>query len=356
MERSSVIELRRVLVKELAEYKGSPVKLNLDSDVLEEILFEHHYGEKEGHYKDFADELSNDYSPCDILRKIDFTGVSFKNFRCYQIGNGYTGITINPQEVYRKDLSSAKLGGVFIELDERGFKDVRIFSTSFKGAKKKDGSLITINPQEIKNRLMADCVFDGIVFTGGFAGVNIIGSDFRGSTGAVIDPQTIYEKRLDGTKLGGVRFINSFIGAYIANADFTGSMNATINPQTIKSKSLTDTILKDAYIVGEDMNGVVLNNTDFRGHKGNVIINPQMVANKKLTGCKLSAVTITGPLDDCVLLGTDFTGSTGGYYRGSNYGLIDKTTNLSDIDVSKIKREQANKERNKMLILSSIGR
>ena len=254
MKRSSVIELRKVLFLKLKDYEGKPVKLNVPSEDLEEILFDHYHGKYEGDYKDFAEEFNNDYLPCDILRKIDFTGVSFKNFRCHQLGNGYTGITINPQEVYKKDLSSAKLGGVFLELDERGFKGVHIFSTSFKGAKKKDGSLITINPQDLDGKSMADSIFDGVVFNGSFDGAHIVGSDFRGSIGAVIDPQTIREKRFDGTKLGGVKFINNFIGAQICNADFTGSIDAVINPQTIKNKSLTDTVLTDAYVIGEDMN------------------------------------------------------------------------------------------------------
>lgn len=356
MKKSSVIELRKVLVEKLANYEGRPVKLDLDNDILEELLFDHHYGKQEGHYKDFAEEFNNDYLPYDILRKIDFTGVSFKDFRCYQIGDGYTGITINPQEVYKKDLSSAKLGGVFLELDERGFKGVHIFSTSFKGAKMKDGSLITISPQDLSSKSLAASIFDGVRFDGSFDGTNIVGADFRGSVGAIIDPQTIKDKRFDGTKLGNVKIINNFIGVHICNTDFTGSIDAVINPQTIKYKSLTDTILKDAYLIGEDMTGVSLNNTDFTGHKGNVFINPQTVANKSLVKCKLSGVKITGPLDDCILLGTDFTGSKGAYYEGNGYGVTDKYTNLTDVDVSLVEEEIKNKEKIKELILKSISK
>ena len=54
MKKSSVIELRRELAEKLVNYKGKPVKFNLQSDVLEELLFDH-YGEKEGHYKVFAE-------------------------------------------------------------------------------------------------------------------------------------------------------------------------------------------------------------------------------------------------------------------------------------------------------------
>ena len=163
------------------------------------------------------------------------------------------------------------------------------------------------------------------------------------------------EKRFDGTKLGGVKFINNFIGAQICNADFTGSIDAVINPQTIKNKSLTDTVLTDAYVIGEDMNGVILNNTDFRGCKGNILIDPQKVAHKGLIDCKLSGVTIIGPLDGCRLLGTDFTGSKGAYYEGSNYGLVNSKTNFNGVDTSKIDEEINNKERIKKLLLKSIN-
>ena len=80
MKKSSVIELRKVLVEKLADYKGKPVKLNLQSDVLDELLFDHHYGEKEGHYKDFAEEISERYE--------DFTDSVGERFDHFEAGIG----------------------------------------------------------------------------------------------------------------------------------------------------------------------------------------------------------------------------------------------------------------------------
>ena len=353
MNKSSIRKLRLQLVEELKGYEGVPVRLDLDKDVLEEILFDHYeFGKKEG-WKEFASELNNDYLPCDILRKIDYTGISFKGMRGSHILNGAKGITINPQEIYRKDLEGANLNGVMIELDERGFDGCRLFCTNFKGAKLKDGGLITINPQKIANITLARCVFDGVKFEGSFAGANINGADFRGSMGAVIDPQTLREESLESAKLGNVKFINNFVYAYVGGADFTGSVNAVINPQTIAMKSLTNTKLTDAYVIGEEMDGVILYNTDFTNAKGQIVINPQTIANRCLAGCKLSGVKLTGPLDNCLLLHTNFTGSNGGYFISSP-GNIDSETNFTDVDTSGIHREEEELHRAKTLIKKSI--
>lgn len=353
MNRDSIRKLRLHLVEELKEYKGKPVKLDLPIDVLEEILFDHHKGKNDDNWKDFALELNNDYLPCDILRKIDFTGVSFKDFRCIGLGPGYTGIVINPQEVYRKNLSRAKLDGIIFELDERGFNDVHFFETNFKGARLKDGSLVKINPQTIDGKSLEKCILTDVVFDGSFDEATILEADFSGSYNAIMDPQTIYGKSFEGTNLRNVTFINSFESANIERASFEGSINAVINPQKIYNKSLFGTKLRDAYLIAENMDDVKLKNTSFAGIKGNVFINPQTIYNKSMIGCNLAGIIFTGPLDKCRLMGTDFTGSIGGYFDAEQ-AFIDSHTILANVNISKLQKENDEVNKIKTLIKNTI--
>lgn len=350
MRKSELKEIRRHLIKELKDYEGKPVKLDIPSKILEEILFDY----TDDGYKKFAFELYDNYDlSCEIMTKVDFTGVSFKDFKCNEINfSKFTGITLKPQEIFEKKLTGNNLNGVILDVDNRGFEDVYIERTSFKGAKVKDGSLVTINPQLLSYRNMQYCVFDGVVFTGSFDGASIEGSDFRGSIGALIDPQTIAGKDLSVVKFGGVKFINNFMGANIERSDFTGSKGAIINPQTIANKSLFDVKLKDTCVIGENMDGVILFGTDFTDADGDISINPQNVSHKKLDYCKLFGVRITGPIDGCSVAGTDFTGSIGAYITNFEGVTMNNDTNLAS--VIRVIEEEPNKQKIKEMITKSV--
>ena len=359
MKKSSIVEIRQTIVDELSNYEGEPIKLDLPGELLEEILFDHivHYDENKNRTvsKYFAYQLDNDYLPCDIIRKIDFTGVSFDDFKCSINFKGIKGVTINPQKVYEKDLTGAKLDGVTLELDERGFDGVTLCGTSFKGARVKDGGPITINPQVLMPRIVSSCVFDGVVFNGSFDGVYVYGADFTGSMGAWIDPQTISCSNLEETKLSNVCFVNNFDGISIEGADFTGSINAFIDPQTITHKSLVGVTLKDAHIINKNMDGVTLKNTNFTGVIGDVEINPQRICRRELIGCVLSGVKIIGPLDNCDLLGTTFKGSTGAYVDDIQTVKYDDSTKFADaVDITNALNEIQEKEKVKKLIKLAI--
>lgn len=318
---NKIKELRTHLIAELSNYNGKPVKLDLSQEVLEEIIFNHNH------------DGSKEFAITEIISKIDFTNISFKNFKCNIDFSNITGVTINPQEVFEKKLTNANLEGVTLDIDTNGFDDVYIEDTKFKGAKTTDGSPITINPQTLRYRQMRFCVFDGVVFIGEFCGTTISGSDFRGSIGAIINPQTILDKDLSYTKFGGVKFINNFNDVKINNSDFTGSKGAVINPQLIYNKSLMGTILKNAKIIGKNMDGVIVIGTDFTDSEGEIWINPQTLAKRDLSAAKLFGVRIIGPIDGCCIAGANFTGSIN--EPEASYMPVNKTDTY---DIEKIKK------------------
>ena len=359
MKKSSIVEARKTIVEELIDYKGEPVKFDIPSEILEEILFDHtiYYDKNKVKkvYKNFAYQLDNDYLPCDIIRKIDFTGVSFKDFQCSINFKGIKGVTINPQEMYKKDLSLAILDGVTLDLDERGLDDVYLSKTSFKGAKVKDGKQLIINPQTLRFRNLASCILDGVMFNGSFDRANVYGANFEGSIGACLDPQTLISKCLEETTLKGVLFINTLDDASIKGANFEGSIGACINPQTIRDKSFERVILKDAIITNKNMDGAILNRTDFTGVIGEVEVNPQTVCRREILGCNLFGVKIIGMLDGCVLLGTTFKGSTGAYVDDIQTVKYDDSTKFADaVDITNALNEIQEKEKVKKLIKLAI--
>lgn len=327
MKKSSIVKIRKELVDELINYEGEPVRFDdLPIKLLDDILFEHYESGKV-----FAYELNNDNLPCDIIRKIDFTGVSFDGFKCSINFKGIKGVTINPQNVFGKDLSSAIFDGVTFELDERGFDGVHLCNTSFKGARVKDDKPIIINPQTLMHRTLYCCEFDGVVFKGLFDDVDVRCADFTGSRGAVINPQTLFYKNLEGTKLSGVSFSDGFDDVCVEWADFSGSMNAFIDPQKVYDKSLINTNLKDTFIINYNMNGVKLKNTNFAGAKGDVQIDPQKIYNKILTECVFTGVKFIGALDGCHLYGTSFVGSTGAYVNDIETIKYNDSTIFDDV-------------------------
>lgn len=104
MELDVIIEIRKGLKEELEGYDEGPVRLRVESEIAEAILFNVDEDEK----KTFA--FSND-----LMKKIDFSGISFDGFDCNGFDfSQYKGVTLDPQKVYNRDLRNAKLKGVTI--------------------------------------------------------------------------------------------------------------------------------------------------------------------------------------------------------------------------------------------------
>ena len=276
MRKEKIDELRKFLMSELSNYKGEPIKLDLPSEILESILF---FKDLDGR-KGFNLLLAHQ-----ILKKINFEGISFDNFDCQSIDfRGLKGIVINPQKIYEKNLKGAILEGVTIHIDNyQDFYGVAISGANFKGAKLDRKGLIPINPQMIANKNLRRCVLDGVLFTGPFDDAKVLYANFSGSKDATIDVSKIIGKDLFCTVLKDTTVIGSFEGATIEGANFKGA------------------IVKEA-------------------------INPQTLANKKLNGCIFDGVTFNGSFDYCDLSWADFTGSKGAFIDDINSCKCEGTT------------------------------
>lgn len=201
MSYENIRKLRKILVEELSKYEGEPILLTLDEKLLKKILFEGH---------EFASGIES------ILPKIDFSNISFDGYNCHSKDfSKLTGVKINPQKAYEKNLSCSFYRNVeFIGK----FNGVKIMGSMFSGSK---GAVI--NPQTIPDKNLSFCEFDGVTFNGSFKGVKVICSNFEGSKGAVIDPQEIQDKSLSGATCKDVVFTNDFDGVNIEATKFEGS-------------------------------------------------------------------------------------------------------------------------------------
>ena len=250
MEIEHILKSRKMLTDKLYKYQRNGgkdhIKLDIDKKILQQILFENN-------------EIA---IPDNLWKLLDLSGVSFDGIDVMKIDfTGSKGVVIDPQTVYDKDLSNAKLAGV-----------------------------------EIK---------------GSFDGVDVYGTDFTGSEGAIIDPQEVSSKDLSYAKLAGVEINGSFDGVDVRGTDFTGSKGVIkLDPQTVYDKNLKNTKLADVEITGS-FDAVYVRGADFTGSKGVIKLDPQTLYDKNLRYAKLAGVEITGLLDDVKLEGTDFTGSKG---------------------------------------------
>lgn len=143
-----------------------------------------------------------------------------------------------------------------LDLSDVSFDNVDIRSENFAVSKG-----VKINPQTVWKKDISGTILEGVEIIGGFDGCDIRYANFAGSVGAVINPQTIMGKSFNFTKLKDVTFNDSFDGCDIRKTNFTGSHGAVINPQTIrkqqhyyniseKSPSFEKTVLTDTVITG----------------------------------------------------------------------------------------------------------
>jgi len=104
MEKDLIELIRKGFKQELESFEGEPKKLNVRSEIAEEILF----NIDEIGMKTFA-------FPLELMKKVNFEGISFENFFAYGIDfTGFKGISLDPQKVFDKNLSYSNLNGVTI--------------------------------------------------------------------------------------------------------------------------------------------------------------------------------------------------------------------------------------------------
>ena len=120
MEKEMVTLIREGLKQELENYEGEAKRLNVRSEVSEKILFDiDEFG-----IKTFA-------FPVELMKKINFDGISFDNFLAIGFDfTGFTGVSIDPQKVFDKNLSYANLNGVTII---NTFDDVKLDGVQSEG-------------------------------------------------------------------------------------------------------------------------------------------------------------------------------------------------------------------------------
>ncbi len=102
MEKEMRDLIREGLKLELTKVEEGTARIRLDSDILEELLF----NVDENGMKTFA-------FPVELMKKINFEGISFDDFFAYGFDfSGFKGVSIDPQKVYDKNLSFSNLNGV----------------------------------------------------------------------------------------------------------------------------------------------------------------------------------------------------------------------------------------------------
>ena len=296
-----IYKLREEVINNLkAIDDGIYIKLNYDAKINEAILFQ--TSDKECTFDKFGNrkQCAKYFAlPNEILKKIDFSNIDFTNFNAKGFNfNGLYNVKLNPQTIWKKDLTGAKLNGVeFIG----SFDDVTLnelnsgYVTDFRGSKGAVIDVSKIHRVLDKHPHLNDCIFQGVTFTYPFKCLGYINHASRVS----IRPK-------------------------INGSDFTGSKGAVIYPNEIvpnlKNCTLKDTVLATSIKISwqSDLNG-----TNFTGckQKGNLFrrYKPVEIVFDKdydefaydFTNTVFNGVHFNKQLKNCILNNTDFTNSTG---------------------------------------------
>lgn len=246
MGNKEILLLRKEIFDKLRTYEGKPILLEFPEEILKQLFFE--YDEKKEAFH-FISEYFMSSEIRNLMKKIDFSNISFDNFRFIKtLGmdfSGFTGVKINPQTIYDRDLSQS----ILTDVEFTGpFDGCAIDNCNFRGSR---GAVI--NPQTILNKNLSNCTLASTTIRGDFDNVAISGTNFEGTKGKIlINPQLIANKNLNNTTLAGVIFYGPFDETAIGRASFVGSKEAYIDLKTIASKDLTDTFLYDANIIDTD--------------------------------------------------------------------------------------------------------
>lgn len=264
-------ELRKTFISELKEYirKSDKKKLIISKDrasFIDGLIFDYNVDENGKIYKTFA--LSKN-----ALGLIDFRNISFLAFKASdQNFKRISGICLDPQLVYKKDLSNSQFGGV--KFCGR-FDDCIITNSDFSESK---GAII--DPQTIKYKCFNGVNLKHVKIVGPFDDCSLRNVSFRGSVGAVVDPQKIRDKDLSNTKLADAEIIGTFEGCEIGGVSFARSKGAIVDPQVLNGKNLTKVNLQDARVVGS-FEGCNIESTRFEG-----MIDEFSASNEFVNHCK----------------------------------------------------------------------
>ncbi len=359
-------KIRKYLLRRLSHFKGVIKLDDFTEQELDEILFNYRtIGKKEA--KSFA-------LPIEVLRKIDMSNVSFKDFYARGVDfSELTGVRIDPNQIYDRyycdvnfsgvkfldEVSSAFLEGCKFAGSENAvigddvryggannFADVTfkapitsgiLNDSNFAGSK---GAVIELG--EGKVSLIMDCCLKDATIKGNLIGCIIKGADFRGASTSdnekielypeKIAPEDAYAshiKNFSDCHFAGVKFMGPIAGKNLykmRGADFTGSEGAIIYPDIVFDYDYRDCKLAGvSFIPDMDIVSANLEGADFTGSVGAVINNRQgSIANANLSD---TAIRFTDP--DVIF---DIYGINSATYNGKKFKTVFKDTIAKDYD------------------------
>lgn len=266
MEIDNKIErLRNIIIEKVRNSKDDIVFLDLDKDMLEIIIFRDcngnnivsNYGKKH-----FGKEFS---LPYDVLKKIDFKNVSFDDFNLQRDKNIYNlnNVFINPQTIYRKDLSNCNFSGVtFTGPFDKCFIEGSNFSHS---------ACASIDIRKLKTKVISS--------------MNEVIVDLRRCNFKDVTFENIIESFSLKITSDLLKNEDNKVYPYLEGASFEGCNKVTIDLDKLKEsnnkKIITDCNLCDTLIKGT-FDDLLLRGVKFKGacsfnDKDGISVNPNKV-------------------------------------------------------------------------------
>lgn len=192
--KDEIIKASQILMTRIKE---SSDKVELDSKILESILFTQNEDGTKNIVKDVFFELKSIGA--------DMSGVSFNNAHISGLYfKGLKNVEINIDRIPNKDISRTNFNGVKVT----GFLEgAKVNATDFDGY---IGSL-TLNPQTVQDKNLCHTYLHGINVNGSFDGACVIGMHTEGFKGEIIiDPQKVKDKILSYINFEGVRLVGRY--------------------------------------------------------------------------------------------------------------------------------------------------
>lgn len=338
-----VKNLRKHLIENLKYAdENKPVLITeYEPDVLDLLLFctrgkkclVDEYGKRKKGKKIFA-------LPKEILKKIDFSNVSFDDFDAINYDfSDLHGVKLNPEGM---NLAYATLKGVeFIG----GFDNSIIVGANFAGSK---GAYLDV--RKLRYQHFPIKWFHNVVVC------NLANCKFKDVY--FINPLK-YKHIADNLKTEGFDSEKIYLVYKIKGADFTGSINAKIYPEYLV-EGLDNCTLKDATLVGDIF--TTIKNTNFEGAKSKwfffssqkdyVEINPQSIGSrniiteeqekeqkkeqksKSIIHANLQNVKLRGKFDNIYLEDVNFTNSEDAFI---DLRTLDQNTKIETINFTDCK-------------------
>ncbi len=295
MDNNIINQFREKIIKELSTLDEDTIaELNFDHLVLEALIFDDN-----NNHKIFG-------LPRKTLERIDFRKIPFDNFNAE--GFDFTGlhnVHLSASELYDNSLKFTTLNGVTIH----NLKNAKLYQTDFTNAttlfilnwkylyrREEICKNVEKSEEESNNNIkyyyidMSYCKFSNVHFAG-------FGDD------------------------GEIKIVklndNEYLIPLLEGTDFTNSSEVIIDPEGL---NLKNAILADAKFYGSFKNSSISGAKFSKTHSyqgssrgyhycDKVFINPQEIQNNDLTNCDFNNVIFEGPLDNCLIEGSNFTGS-----------------------------------------------